>query len=238
MQFKSALVTDASGSIGGMTASRNRSGLYLRSRVVPVDPATSRQQTMRSIMASLVSEWIDITEPERQAWRDYAANVEHTPRFCGPIFLTGQNQFVRTNAVRHQNGFSTLIIAPTIFDTGQPLTQPTVVEITQVSPPNTYTVTVPFVAPADAAGQATMYMSRPFSPSRTYFRGPYQLMEVAPYINNDSEVTFTATWPSQSTEFNEPIVGQRNSFRFNALTDDGRLAHNENYSANWALDPP
>lgn len=238
MQFKSALMTDASGSLGGMTASRNRSGMYLRSRVVPVDPATSRQQVQRSIMADLAVEWVDMLPTQRDGWRTYAANVEHTPRFCGPIFLTGQNQFIRTNTVRLQAGLPILFIAPIIFDLGVPLTEPTTAEITQGSPPNSYNVIVPFVSPADAAGTAVLYLSRPYSPSRTYFRGPYQMMQIVSYLNLATQAVFSQNWDLQLTEFNEPAPDTVQSMRFNAITDDGRLSHAENYGITWALDSP
>ncbi len=238
MQIKSALLTDASGSIGGMTASRNNSGLYLRSRVVPVDPSTSRQNAVRSVFASLATEWIDLTEPQRQGWRDYAANVLHTPRFCGPINLTGQNQFIRTNTIRHQTGLITLIVAPTTYDTGIPLTEPTVVEIAQLSPPNIYTITVPFVSPQSDSGRASVYLSRGYSPSRTYFAGPYQFMDQEDYAVSATEVTFTGLWTAQQTEHPEPVPDQRSSLRFNSVTSDGRVAHQEIYPVDWVLDPP
>ena len=161
------------------------------------------------------------------------SQVEHTPRFCGPIFLTGQNQFVRTNTIRLQTGLPTLDLAPVIFDTGIPLTEPTTVQITVGSPPNSFTIVVPFVSPSDAAGLASVYLSRPFNPSRTYFRGPYQLMDTIAYAASATDVTFTGSWDDQDTEYAEPGVGDTQSLRFNAVTTDGRVAHQENYTKGW-----
>jgi len=238
MKYKSALVTDLSGSVGGLTASRNAGGGYFRSKVVPVDPSTSRQNAVRSVFASLASEWVALTQDLRSDWNTYAANLPVTPAFCGPMNVTGQNQFVKTNTIRHQLDLTTLQAAPTIFDTGIPLTEPTAVEITQGSPPNSFNIVVPFVSPADEAGTAGVYLGRPINESVNFYIGPYQLMFIANYADNASEFVFNGVWTAQLTEFTEPTPQDIQSLRFNAVTDDGRVAHHENYKAEWTEDVP
>ncbi|KKM06452.1 hypothetical protein LCGC14_1743870, partial [marine sediment metagenome] len=48
MLFKSGLITQGSGSIGGLTASHNRGGMYFRARTIPTNPATSFQTVVRN----------------------------------------------------------------------------------------------------------------------------------------------------------------------------------------------
>ena len=50
MKFKGMIGSMFSGSSGGVTASHNRGGYYLRQRVVPSDPASTLQLKVRSAM--------------------------------------------------------------------------------------------------------------------------------------------------------------------------------------------
>ena len=57
MKILSALATAVSGSIGGITGSHNRGGMYLRSRVIPVNPQTVDQLAARNRLATQSSGW-------------------------------------------------------------------------------------------------------------------------------------------------------------------------------------
>ena len=48
MLFKPTIVASLSGSLGGITASHNRFGAYLRERVIPVNPGTQPQVIVRN----------------------------------------------------------------------------------------------------------------------------------------------------------------------------------------------
>ena len=48
MKFTSQVYTQASGSVGGLTYSHNRSGMYTRARSTPTDPASTLQLERRS----------------------------------------------------------------------------------------------------------------------------------------------------------------------------------------------
>ena len=70
MKFKSALVTQASGSVGGMTFSRNRYGMYTRAKGLPVNPNSEFQQAVRQIFSGLSSAWNGVlTSGQRSGWR-------------------------------------------------------------------------------------------------------------------------------------------------------------------------
>ena len=49
MLFKGTIGAAYSGKIGGVVASHNRGGQYFRQHVIPTDPATGLQSTMRAI---------------------------------------------------------------------------------------------------------------------------------------------------------------------------------------------
>ncbi|HSR54544.1 MAG TPA: hypothetical protein VLV83_27270, partial [Acidobacteriota bacterium] len=103
MLFKSAMVTQVSGSVGGMTGSHNAGGYYFRSRVIPVNPNTSFQQSIRGVMGQLTSRWIStLTAAQRQGWEDYAQQVTLTNPLGDQRNVSGLNQYIRSNLSRRQ----------------------------------------------------------------------------------------------------------------------------------------
>jgi len=113
MLFQSGVLTKVSGSIGGLTGSRNRSGMYLRARSNPVNPNTDRQNIVRAILAALTAAWGGLTEPQRQGWNDYGAQVPRQNKLGDTMYLSGFNHFVRSNSVIVQCGDAFLSVAPT-----------------------------------------------------------------------------------------------------------------------------
>jgi len=86
------------GSIGDNTFSHNRGGDYVRRRVAPTNPNTSRQQTMRSLLATLSSEWSTVlTAGARAAWNTWAGLQAKEGPLGNSINLTGINAFVWCN---------------------------------------------------------------------------------------------------------------------------------------------
>ena len=52
MLFRGTHLTDASGSLSGVTYSHNRGGAYTRNRSIPVNPNTVQQQAVRNAFSS------------------------------------------------------------------------------------------------------------------------------------------------------------------------------------------
>jgi hypothetical protein len=65
-------MASVSGSQGGTTFSRNSYGSYIRSRVVPANPNTSAQQTVRSNMAASSAAWRSLSAAVRAVWAGFA----------------------------------------------------------------------------------------------------------------------------------------------------------------------
>lgn len=97
MKYKSALVTDLSGSIEGMTASRNKGGQYLRARVIPTNPQTSRQSTARQAFAQITQAWQALDESERDAWDTFAPLIPATDSLGQAVTLSGQQAYMKAN---------------------------------------------------------------------------------------------------------------------------------------------
>lgn len=173
MKFKSAVLTQVSGSVGGATFAHNRSGLYIRARSIPVNPNTPEQQATRQALAAAATRWTEVLTPaQRAAWNVYATNVNWINPLGDVVHLTGQQMYCRSTAARTALGLDPVDAGPIIYDTGT-FTFPTCTasEATQL-------VSVAFDNTDDWAGEVGgamgIYASRPYSPSVNFFRGPYQ----------------------------------------------------------------
>lgn len=67
-----------SGSVGGVTSSRNRYGQYRRTRAIPVNPNTSFQGAIRTRFAALSAAWSALTAAQRAGWATLASGITRT----------------------------------------------------------------------------------------------------------------------------------------------------------------
>lgn len=222
MLVQSQVVAAGSGSMGGLTWSHNRGGQYVRSRVVPTNPRTSFQDTVRNTMSYLAAYWRDIlTEAQRAGWATYAANVPVVNRLGATIFLTGQNMFIRSNAPRISNTAGTIntliATAPSIFNLGEVgQTALTNVDASSNNASINFDANDDWVSEDGAA--MFVYLSRPLDPSINFFKGPYRL---AGEILGDS----TPPTPPGTVTLPFPVVaGQRVFARVRVTRADGRLS--------------
>jgi len=109
-------VLDARGSIGGNTFSRNRYGAYARARVTPVNPQSLRQSAIRAIVSEVTTQWLGVlTAVQRAAWGVFASNVPAKNKLGEEIFLSGFNQFVKSNVALKNAGLAYIAAAPVVF---------------------------------------------------------------------------------------------------------------------------
>lgn len=109
-----AVVTEASGSLDGVTYSRNTFGAYARARAVPVNPNTPAQSAARTLLTSLSQQWRTLTGSERNGWDTLATSVVRTNALGETYNPTGQQLFVGTNANRANVGLAVATSAPTL----------------------------------------------------------------------------------------------------------------------------
>ena len=98
MIFKSHVFASASGSVAGLTYSRNRGGQYTRARAIPTNPDTIFQQNARAALAANSQDWAGLTDVQRQAWREWAKQNPITNALGDSITLSGHQAFVGINA--------------------------------------------------------------------------------------------------------------------------------------------
>ena len=170
VKIKSALVTQMSGSVGGMTGASNRGGLYLRARGVPSNPNSSAQQDVRSRLSVVSKLWSGITDEQRAAWGAYAASIAWTDSLGSSITLTGQQAFNRVNTLVLQAGFLTTLSEAPLVGASISLGNESVAvdganfEVSGTSPGTWHT----------AAGRLLVFAAAPVSPGTSAFHGAYR----------------------------------------------------------------
>lgn len=218
MIFKSAIITQGSGSIGGMTFSHNRGGPYIRARATPTNPNTVYQQAVRAAMSQLSVLWQTIlTAPQRTAWAAYAENVPVKNALGDNIFLTALNHYIRSNVPRIQTALPRVDDAPVIFNLG-PYTQPSfAIDAASDEVDVSFTDTDEWANEDDAA--MIVYGSIPKDETINYFKGPYRFLD-----NIDGDGVTAPTSPAAIALTQAIVAGQRNFFRIVVSRADGRLS--------------
>jgi len=91
----SHLFSQIVGSVGGTTFFYNRySRICARTRVIPTDPNTAAQQTVRAQMSAAVSRWQNLTADQRESWEVYAADTPWKNSLGQDVRLTGFNMYI------------------------------------------------------------------------------------------------------------------------------------------------
>lgn len=219
MKYRPLIGAGQSGSIGGITASHNRGGVYYRTRSTPVNPNTVFQQAVRSDFANLQAAWGSVlTNAQRSAWDAYALATPINNALGDPVNVGGKGMFTRGNTPRLQAGLSQVNAAPIV--TGLPaLTAPGITSLTASTGIAIITFTNTDEWATEDGGALLVFMSRPQSPTINGFKGPYRF---AGAILGD-----TSTPPTSPQNITSPFplsAGQRVFFRFAAVTADGRLS--------------
>jgi hypothetical protein len=187
--------------------------------VTPVNPNTSRQAAVRATFAFLTNEWnVTLTQLQRDAWNLYGASVVMKNKLGEDIFLTGFNQFIRTNTVQLGNLASIIDDAPTTFTLAE------ADETMQVAPSEAtqllsvaFDVNLGWVDEDDAFFQVSM--SKPVIAGVEYIPGPHR---IAGYIDGDA--TTPPTSPQTVTAPFTITAGQKVEVVARILRADGRVS--------------
>jgi hypothetical protein len=218
MIFTSTILAGASGSINGLTFSRNRGGQYIRTRAVPTNPNTAQQAALRTIFGNLASAWQTLTATQREDWTTYAINVPVTNKLGNPLTLTGQQMYVRCNTPRLQAGFSRVDDGPKTFalDSLQTVSAAAVAATGKIGV--VFDDTDEWLDEDDAG--LLVYASRLVGPAINFFKGPYRL---AGKIDGDSVTPPTSPDLSLDSPF-ALTAGLFQFYRFLSVRADGRIS--------------
>lgn len=186
-----------SGSIEGVTSSRNRYGQYKRTRAIPVNPNTSAQGTARARMAINAAAWRTLTDNQRAGWRDLGLSMTKTDSLGQSYTLTGFQAFCCVNINNLNAGNAVVSDAPALT-TPDALTTATIT-LTAAAFSIAYTPT-----PLPAAERLFTFVSPQRSAGR-FYESDFRLLAVSAAAAASPANVFAA----YSAKFGVPIVGNR-----------------------------
>ena len=173
MLFKSQVLTQASGSVGGLTYSHNAGGMYTRARATPTNPGTPFQAAVRQIMGDLAKRWTNVLTPaQRTAWELYAQNVPLINRLGESRSIPGLAMFVRCNTPRLQAALDVVDDGPSTYSLPN-FTAPTMV-VDEADQEAEMTFTDTDLWATEVGGAMLLQLSRPQNPAIRYFKNPYR----------------------------------------------------------------
>lgn len=233
MLFKSQLLTQASGSLGGITFAHNKGGMYTRARSIPTNPQTAFQAEVRNAMTASVNRWTSVlTAAQRLKWNIYGENTPTTNKLGDTITLSGQQWYNACNVTRGQalakipgqvTGLTLVDTGPTIYNRGD-FTTPTSVSIDLTSGFSMEIDNTDDWANEDNAVML-VFQGTPQNVGRTYFNGPWRLFAGIPG-DSVTPPTSPVTRPSATlaTLGYSVQVGAQTTFAVMVLRADGRTS--------------
>lgn len=88
------------GSVGGVTFFRNRGGICMRMRAVPIQPGTEPQGLQQNIFAGLATDWGGTLTPSSRSQWNFFANQHPVPNKVGQMIkLSGQQMYIKLNCI-------------------------------------------------------------------------------------------------------------------------------------------
>lgn len=179
MKITPSMLGAMSGKLGGLVAARNKGGQYFRRNAMPTNPQTPGQTANRTLFGANVNAWIQLTDADKVSWNVWAANVPFLDALGQTYHMSGQQAFIRAHSALVAGGPGPFETAPTLFDNGMPVIAMGQLDVGAVAGQVDYGFTIG--APgASEDGCLIVYVSRPQSLGKSFFKGPYQLA----FINN------------------------------------------------------
>ena len=93
-----SILVPGSGKMGGLVWSHNKGGPYIRTRTIPTNPNSSRQQAVRSFLAQMSVSWELLTDEQRNAWNSWAVENPLTNPIGNSYVRTGHQAYTGLNA--------------------------------------------------------------------------------------------------------------------------------------------
>jgi hypothetical protein len=212
-------ITAMSGSIAGNTFARNRYGNYVRSRTKPVNPRSTGQVLIRSILSQLAENWKDVlTDPYRAQWATFASAISMKNRLGESMNISGFNHYLRGNVNRIQYGLGVVNSGPSVLSLPEkdPLFAIACASGNQVTTV-TFDDTLAWCALDDAA--MILYNGIPQNATRNFFNGPWKL---AGGILGQVAVPPTSPWPITGSV--TLVAGQKVWYYARIVLPDGRVS--------------
>ena len=185
-------VAAVSGSVGGVTFSHNKGGMYMRNRSIPTNPSTLPQQNARARLATVSQAWQALTQGERDSWDEYAVQNPATNALGNSILLSGHQIHNRLNT-RLLEAAAAVITAPPVISA-----HPALTTATQAADIGLGNVDLTFAPVLPAGAQLRCVATVVNSPGITYVKNRLKFIAYSP-------VDQLSPWDNQATI--EAILG-------------------------------
>lgn len=106
------VVGQISGSVGGMTYSRNRYGTYIRRRAHPTVSESGYAMAAKGRLGTISRVWGTLTDSERAAWYTWSANNPVTDKMGQKQVLAGNAAYMMLNGRLSSAGQATINLPP------------------------------------------------------------------------------------------------------------------------------
>jgi hypothetical protein len=208
MRYAPLVGDQLTGHLGGIVASRNTYGLYLKQRRSPVNRRTPFQIEQRNALTFVTGAWRALDPAVQALWT--AARLVKKSRRGFTVTLTGQGAFMWINTMRQRLGLTILNDPPTSAD---PLG--ITIPVVSVSAPNAVHISFGAGDPWDLADGGCIVSVTPIlSPGVTYAQS---------FLGCGLVLGPTLGTANLTLPFDVPAVGgDRLRFRFHATGPDGR----------------
>ena len=104
----SPILTQASGSIGGITLQRNKYGMTMRQKPLPLNLASPAQYIIRQHMIAIQAAWQALTDAQRLQWNRFLDFSGQTIKRDKSVKLSGHALYLKYQLFRLLTGYSLL----------------------------------------------------------------------------------------------------------------------------------
>lgn len=191
-----------SGSVAGVTSSRNRWGQYRRTRATPVNPNTDAQGEIRGRLAVNAAAWRDLTSAQRAGWASLGSGLTRTDSLGQTQTLSGFGAYCSINGNNLNAGNAAVADAPGVVSPEGLLT--VTITLTNASASVAYTAT-----PLPTGARLFVYMSPQRSAGRS-FESDYRLI----HVSAAAAASPANVLAEYTARFGAPVTGNRIFFRF------------------------
>jgi len=109
----SAFISDITGKIQGTTFQRTQGGLCARNQRAQRNSNTNFQQFNKTAIATILNDWVNLTQSEREQWNQYAIYRNIKQKRNNSRTISGQQIFIRENNLRYaMKDFGNIFLNP------------------------------------------------------------------------------------------------------------------------------
>lgn len=161
---------DIRGKVADLVFSTNAGGSYIRGKVTPINPMSSKQIAARARLAQMSAEYsYTLTDAQRSGWNHLAKNAPYKNIFGESKNLNGLAMFVKINTLLLLAGSEAKTDAPNNLQV-----RPLVVEMTAGPDTETNTFTVE-VSPTPSLTESILFYCTPATrPSISFVKNLYR----------------------------------------------------------------